>query len=94
MVTMAKPIDCPQKSDRKLKTEDGNPKFCLHANNHESKTEDRNSGTSNVVWLWRSNITKIFYNLVSKWSGFVSRRPKPAKAKPNNQDTNQWGQST
>ena len=39
---MAKPIDCPRKSDHKLKTEDGNPKFRLHANNHESKTEDRN----------------------------------------------------
>ncbi len=34
MITMAKPIDCPRKSDRKLKTEDGNPKFCLHTNNH------------------------------------------------------------
>ena len=40
---MAKPIDCPRKSDRKLKTEDGNPKFCLHANNHgKSETEDGN----------------------------------------------------
>ena len=43
---MAKPIDCPRKSDRKLKTEDGNPKFRLHANNHgqsgQSETEDGN----------------------------------------------------
>ena len=30
---MAKPIDCPRKSDRKMKTEDGNPKFRLHTNN-------------------------------------------------------------
>ena len=38
---MAKPIDCPRKSDHKLKTEDGNPKFRLHANNHgKSETED------------------------------------------------------
>ena len=40
---MAKPIDCPQKSDHILKTEDGNPKFRLHANNHrQSETEDGN----------------------------------------------------
>ena len=105
---MAKPIDCPRKSDHKLKTEDGNPKFRLHANNHgKSETEDGNLAKikgrwsqaqtwpdSNVVWSWRSNITKIFDNLVSKWSGFVPRRPKLTQTKPNNRDTNHWGQST
>ena len=46
MITMAKPIDCPRKSDHKLKTEDGNPKFRLHANNHgNSETEDINLAT-------------------------------------------------
>ena len=96
------------KSDRKLKTEDGNPKFRLHANNHgKSETEDGNLAKikgrwsqaqtwpdSNVVWSWRSNITKIFDNLVSKWSAFVPRRPKLTQTKPNNRDTNHRGQST
>ena len=40
---MAKPIDCPRKSDHILMKEDGNPKFRLHANNHgKSETEDGN----------------------------------------------------
>ena len=71
MITMTKPIDSSRKSDRKLKTEEGNPKFRSQRN--LSKDHDRGSDSERT---WRPRHVCGF--LAAKWTNTSPEQPTGA----------------